>query len=68
MGSNMLASPLRLLNLDSTGLRVVKKGCLVEFPGGAVATVKHVRQGTLSTETVPGKLSKTPCNRVRVVV
>lgn len=32
-------------NLDSTRRAAVKKGCVVEFPGGATARVSRVRLG-----------------------
>jgi hypothetical protein len=54
-------------NLDATGLRVVRKGCVVEFPHtGQRETVVRVRMGSF---WVPGFSSPafTPCSRVQVV-
>lgn len=56
-------------NLDSTRMRVVKRGCVVEFPGGATARVARVRSGLFYTEArVPGTGFRFhPCRVVRVV-
>lgn len=72
-----LAAPIvscgsgRLSNLDSTGLRVVAKGCTVEFPGGARAVVARVRLGEFwplfDADIYSTRPSFTRCNRVRVV-
>lgn len=56
-------------NLDSTRLRVVKRGCVVEFPGGATARVARVRSGVFYTDA---RVSGTgfrfhPCRLVRVI-
>lgn len=53
-------------NLDATGLRIVKRGCVVEWPGGATARVARVRLGSFWADgyTEP---SFTPCSRVKVV-
>lgn len=53
-------------NLDSTGLRVVKRGSVVEWAGGATARVCKVRLGSFWAEGYAAP-SFTPCNRVRVV-
>lgn len=53
-------------NLDSTGLRVVKRGCVVEWPSGATARVAKVRLGSFWADGYQAP-SFTPCNRVRVV-
>lgn len=53
-------------NLDSTRMRVVKRGCVVEYPGGFTARVARVRLGSFWAEGHDTP-SFTPCNRVRVV-
>lgn len=53
-------------NLDSTRTRVVKRGSVVEFRGGATARVVRVRLGWLWT---PFSAScGFPCSEVRVIV
>lgn len=56
-------------NLDSTRMRIVKRGCVVEFPGGATASVARVRAGLFYTDVrVPGTGFRFhPCRIVRVV-
>lgn len=55
-------------NLDCTRMRVVKRGSLVEFPGGATTRVARVRLGVffpecrLSAEGFPHL-----CSSVRVI-
>lgn len=56
-------------NLDSTRMRIVKRGCVVEFPGGATARVARVRSGLFYTDV---RVSGTgfcfhPCRIVRVI-
>lgn len=63
------STPPKLSNLDCTGMRVVKRGCVVEFPGGATATVARVRLGIFYTDA---RVSGTgfrfhPCRLVRVI-
>lgn len=59
--------PMHTSNLDRTRSRVVKKGCLVEFPGGATARVYAVRLGRFSTTTAPVRMSFSSCADVRVI-
>lgn len=40
----------KLSNLDCTRRAVVKRGCVVQFPGGATARVARVRAGHFWTE------------------
>lgn len=56
-------------NLDSTRTRIVKRGCVVEFPGGATARVARVRAGLFYTDArVPGTGFRFhPCRIVRVI-
>lgn len=53
-------------NLDCTRMRVVKRGCVVEFPGGATARVSKVRLGSFWADGYCAP-SITPCSGVRVV-
>lgn len=48
---------LKKSNFDSTGLRVVKRGCVVEFPGGATARVTRVRLGRFHVDVPASGLS-----------
>lgn len=43
-------------NLDSTRTRIVKRGCVVEFPGGATARVARVRLGYLIVDVPSSQL------------
>lgn len=43
-------------NLDSTRTRIVKRGCVVEFPGGATARVAKVRLGYLIVDVPSAQL------------
>lgn len=56
--------PSKFSNLDCSGLRIVKRGCVVEFPGGATARVTRVRNGQFWH---CGRFSFTPCRSVRVI-
>lgn len=51
-------------NLDSTRMRVVKRGCVVEFPGGSTARVARVRLGYFCADVAA---AFHPCHLVRVV-
>lgn len=58
----------KLSNLDCTRRAVVKKGCVVEFLGGARAHVQRVRLGELWTTTHPNcRVAFHRCADVRVV-
>lgn len=69
-GSSLAANPgpraSTPSNLDSTRMRVVKRGCVVEFPSGATARVSKVRLGSFWADGYTSP-SFTPCNCVRVV-
>lgn len=39
-----------LSNVDCSGRRIVKRGAVVEFPGGATARVSRVRLGVFVTD------------------
>lgn len=55
-------------NLDVTRSRIVRKGCVVEFPGGVRATVTAVRMGRFwHLGGMQTAASFTPCASVRVV-
>lgn len=60
-------------NLDSTRTRIVKRGCVVEFPGGATARVVKVRLGAFwassSAPRYSGYRSESgySCSSVRVL-
>ena len=54
-------------NLDATGHQIVKRGCIVEYPGGARGTVGRVRMGKFASNVTPGHWSMTPCNKVVVI-
>lgn len=56
----------RYHNNDSTGNRQVKAGCLVQYPGGAIAKVSWVRCGYFATE-ITHHTSGKRCNEVKVV-
>lgn len=51
-------------NLDVTGTRLVKRGVVVQWPGGFTAKVVRVRMGAFATSA---GWSFTPCCLVRVV-
>lgn len=53
-------------NLDATRMRVVKRGCVVEFPGGHRVRVARVRLGSFWPDGLDSP-SFTPCCRVKVV-
>lgn len=53
-------------NLDSTGMRCVKRGSVVEYPGGFTARVVRVRLGSFWADGYASP-SFTPCSRVRVI-
>lgn len=53
-----------LSNLDSTRRRVVKRGCVVEFPGGCTARVARVRLGFFCADVAT---ALHPCSSVKVV-
>lgn len=59
-------------NLDITGTRRVCKGCLVRFPGGAVAKVAAVRLGWFVPDVLPKGArhftKSAACNDVEVIV
>ena len=57
-------TPSRVSNLDLTGMRIVKRGCVVEFPGGSTARVARVRLGYFFADVAP---APHPCRSVRVV-
>lgn len=69
-GSSLAANPGPRVstpsNLDSTGMRIVKRGCVVEWPSGSTARVSRVRLGSFWADGYQFP-SFTPCNRVRVV-
>lgn len=56
-------------NLDSTRLRVVKRGSVVEFPGhhGLTCRVARVRLGYFWPELGDFGARATPCSLVKVV-
>ncbi len=55
-------------NLDSTRRRAVKKGCVVQFPGGATARVARVRMGLFWADVpIPSGMPSHLCMCVRVV-
>jgi hypothetical protein len=60
----------KLSNLDCTRRRVVKKGCVVQYPGGAIARVVRVRLGAFWTDlgarSGPSE-SWLACSQVKVV-
>lgn len=58
------SKPLQKSNLDSTGRAIVKRGCVVQFPGGATARVARVRAGNFFPETCK---CMTACDFVRVI-
>lgn len=51
-------------NLDSTRRAIVKRGCVVEFPGGCTARVARVRLGYFCSDVAT---ASHPCSSVRVV-
>lgn len=53
-------------NNDITGNRQVKRGCLVRYPGGAIAKVSWVRHGYFATE-ITHHTSGKRCSKVHVV-
>lgn len=55
----------QLSNLDAYGTRI-KRGSVIEFPGGATARVSRVRLGRFTTDAVR-HTSGTPCARVKVL-
>ena len=55
-----------LRNLDSTGTKAVRKGCVIEWPGGFTATVTRVCNGRFSTSTTH-HFSLSACSSVRVI-
>lgn len=59
-------TPLKHSNLDCSGLRVVRRGSVVEFPGGATARVARVRLGQFWPAGL-GRMSFSDCRSVRVV-
>lgn len=70
-GSDVHASPsVKNSNLDATGMRLVRRGCVVEFPHtGVRARVVKVRMGEFWTDYAPppSAASFSPCCAVRVV-
>jgi hypothetical protein len=62
-------SPLKKSNLDATGMRIVRKGCVVEYPkSGCTARVVKVRLGQFwPAGKADGAPSFLPCSQVRVV-
>lgn len=67
--SSVRATPwVNASNLDVTRSRIVRKGCVVEFPGGVRATVTAVRMGRFwHLGGMQTHASYTPCASVRVV-
>jgi hypothetical protein len=56
----------KLSNLDCTRRRAVKKGCVVQFVGGATVRVQRVRLGYFWTECSHFDTYYT-CSRVKVL-
>ena len=55
-------------NLDQTRTRIVKRGCVVQFRGGATARVSAVRLGAFWTDARVSESHKQYlCSDVRVV-
>lgn len=56
-------------NLDSTRRAIVKRGCVVEFPGqhGLTCRVARVRLGYFWPELGDFAARRTPCSVVKVV-
>lgn len=67
VGKSDGSRPVRASNLDSTGTRVVRKGCVVEFPGGATGRVTKVLTGHFWHDGCHTAYSYTRCRDVRVV-
>jgi hypothetical protein len=61
--------PPKKSNLDATGMRIVRKGCVVEYPkSGCTARVVRVRLGQFwPAGKADGSPSFLPCSQVRVV-
>lgn len=53
-------------NLDCTGLRIVKRGSVVQFSSGATCRVARVRLGQFWPCGL-GRMSFTDCRSVRVI-
>lgn len=51
-------------NLDSTRRTIVRRGCVVEFPGGCTARVARVRLGFFCADVAT---AFHPCSSVKVV-
>ena len=61
-------NPLGSLNRDSTGLRYVRKGCVVQFPGGATCRVARVRTGLFWADIpIPSRMPSHLCSCVTVL-
>lgn len=61
-------NPLGSLNRDSTGLRYVRKGCVVQFPGGATCRVARVRTGLFWADIpIPSRMPSHFCSCVTVL-
>ena len=54
-------------NLDSTGMRIVKRGCVIQYVTGATARVARVRLGYAYMQATPGRPSYSRCNNLLVV-
>jgi hypothetical protein len=68
-GLEVHRSPPKKSNLDATGMRIVRKGCVVEYPkSGCTARVVKVRLGQFwPAGKADGAPSFLPCSQVRVV-
>lgn len=58
----------KLSNLDSTRRTIVKKGVVVEFPGGATCRVVRVRTGIFWADLpIPSRMPSHLCSCVKVI-
>lgn len=55
----------RRSNLDSTGLRLVRRGSVVRFPGGATCRVSRVRCGVFAAD-LPASVVGVKAGRVHL--